>query len=113
MYERPPVAALFQLLSVVVAEHPRRKCEERHAEIRRHVSAVADDLKAAGFPPERAAVAVKQIAFDAGMSPTRGVLSRHPLIEQDAIIVDMVRWCIEHYYGVDIPPRPTTPLMDS
>jgi hypothetical protein len=104
MYERLPVVALRELLTVVVAEHPRHKREERHAEIRRRVNEVADDLKADGWPPERAIVAIKQVAFDAGMSPTRGVLSRDPLTEQDAAIVNMVRWTIERYFNVSITP---------
>lgn len=99
MYDRPPIVALRDLLALVVAEHPRQKQELQHAELRRCVYAVADDLKSAGWPPERAIVAVKQVAFDVGMSPTRGVLSsRAPLTEQDAAILDMVRWTIERYF---------------
>jgi hypothetical protein len=100
MYNRPPVVALRDLLAIVVAEHPQQKRAERHEEIRRRVHAVADDLKAAGWPPERAIVVVKQVAFDVGMAPTRGVLGRDPLTEQDAAIVDMVRWTIERYFDV-------------
>lgn len=102
MYDRPPVVALRDLLALVAAEHPRARQPLQHAELRRRVHAAVDDFKAAGWPPERAIVAVKQVAFDVGMAPSRGVVGREPLTEQDAAIVDMVRWTIERYYDVSI-----------
>jgi hypothetical protein len=69
------------------------------------VCAVVDELKNAGWTPERVIVGVKQIAEDAGLRPTRSILSATaPLTERDVAIVHMVRWCVEQYYGVAIPP---------
>jgi len=70
--------------------------------LRDQVCAVIDDLKAAGWPPERAIVAVKEIANEAGLVQTRNVLSlsNRDLDLRDALMVKVVRWCIECYYDV-------------
>jgi len=63
------------------------------------VCAVVDHLKAAGWPPERVIVAVKRIADDAGLRPSRAVLAAQgALSPSDALIVRMVEWCIQRYY---------------
>lgn len=103
MYDRPPVVALRQSLSAVAAAHPTTITGGRLLELQEHVCAVVDDFKEAGWLPERVIVAVKQIAQDSGLSTSRGVLSAAaPLTESDAVVVAMVGWCIERYYGA--PP---------
>src|SRR4051795_1252727 len=103
MYDRPPVAALREYLAGVVAAHPALPAEAQSQELRQHVCAVVDELKAADWPPERVIIAVKQVADDVGLRSSRSVLSASaPLTEQDVAIVHMVRWCIEQYYGVSI-----------
>ena len=73
-----------------------------NAALQEKVCAVVDELKAAGWPPERVIVAIKRIAEDGGLRPTKMVLSKSaPLIDGDALIVDMVQWSIERYYRRD------------
>ena len=109
MYDRPTVVALREHLAAVVQAHPSLADEHNVEAIRARVGGVVDDLKAAGWPPERVIIAVKQIAADAGLSPSRSVLSATlPLNEYDAAIVNMVRWCIEQYYGVSVVRTPTS-----
>jgi hypothetical protein len=69
-------------------------------QLREQVCAVVDDLKAAGWPPERAIVALKEIAMEAGLMQTRNVLSlkNRELDARDALLVKVVRLCIECYY---------------
>jgi hypothetical protein len=107
MYERPPVVALRDYLAAI-ASHPSLGEEAQTEELHKRVCSVVDELKAAGWPPERVIVAVKQVAEGVGMHPSRSVLSAtSPLGAKDATLVKMVRWCIEEYYGVDIPPTPS------
>ena len=104
MYDRPPVVALHDYLAAVAAAHPALAAERQTKELRRRVCAVVDELKAAGWQPERVIIAVKQVAEDAGLRPTKSILSATaPLTERDIAVVHIVRWCIEQYFGVDIP----------
>jgi hypothetical protein len=66
------------------------------------VCEVVEELKAAGWPPERTIVAIKQIAAEAGLLESRSVLSLtvRELDARDALTVKLVRWCIECYYDV-------------
>jgi hypothetical protein len=63
---------------------------------------IVEDLKAAGWPPERTIVAIKQVAAEAGLLESRSVLSLsvHDLDARDSLMVKLVRWCIECYYDV-------------
>ena len=64
------------------------------------VCAYVEELKALGFPPERVIIAVKRTANEAGVFSTpRLVEPRTQLDGKDKLLVDMVRWCIERYYG--------------
>jgi hypothetical protein len=63
------------------------------------VCAVVDDLKAAGWPPERAIIAIKEIAREAGLSQSQGVLVRdRDLNPRDALLAKVVLWTIKCYY---------------
>ncbi len=104
MYDRPAVVALREHLAAAVAAYPALTDEAHMKAFQERVCAVVDELKGAGWPPERVIVAVKQVANDAGLHSSRSVLSASaPLTERDVALVHMVRWCIERYYGVDGP----------
>jgi len=63
------------------------------------VCSVVDELKAAGWPPERAIIAIKEIAQDAGLAQSQHVLVRDlDLAPRDALLAKVVRWTIECYY---------------
>lgn len=74
-------------------------------EIQRQVCEYADELKSLGLPPERVIIAVKYAANEAGIRATSAHLTnpRKHLDGKDKLLVDMVGWCIERYYGE--PPR--------
>lgn len=68
-------------------------------ELRDEVCAVVDELKAAGWPPERSIIAIKEIAQEAGLTQSQGVLVRDcDLAPRDALLAKVVRWTIECYY---------------
>ena len=68
--------------------------------IRRLVWAYVDDGKRRGWPPERLIIAVKDIARDAGLRPTRLVVSPDARITNlDQLLAEMVGWCIQRYYA--------------
>lgn len=67
--------------------------------LRDEVCSVVDELKAAGWPPERAIIAIKEIAQEAGLTQSQGVLVRdRDLTPRDALLAQVVRWTIECYY---------------
>src|SRR5438270_2899584 len=102
MYERPPVVALRDYLSKVVAIHPVLAEAAQSEELRQRVCAMVDELKAAGWPPERVIVAAKQVSEDAGICTTLCVPSGiTPMTQQDVAIANVVSWCIQRYYGED------------
>jgi hypothetical protein len=69
-------------------------------EIQREVWDYADELKGLGLPPERVIIAVKRAANEAGLYSTQRVITtRSALDDADKLLVDMVGWCIERYYG--------------
>jgi hypothetical protein len=73
-------------------------------DIQREVWDYADELKGLGLPPERVIIAVKRAANEAGLYSThRVVATPSDLDDGDKLLVDMVGWCIERYYGP--PPR--------
>jgi hypothetical protein len=68
------------------------------------VRVVVHELKAAGWSPELVVGAVKQVADDSGLHiPTSVIAPAMPRTERDVAVVHLVRWCIEHYYGINIP----------
>jgi hypothetical protein len=68
-------------------------------ELRDEVCAVVDELKAAGWPPERSIIAMKEIAQEAGLTQSQSVLLRgRDLNPRDALLAKVVRWTIECYY---------------
>ena len=101
MYDRPAVVSLSAYLAAVVAKQPSAIGRARQEELRQLVCDVVDEFKSSGWPPERIIVAVKRIAADAGVFPSRDILSSTSALKnQDAALVNMVRWCIDRYYDV-------------
>jgi hypothetical protein len=95
MQDRPPIVAFRAYLTTLV----RTRAEPTDAALREHVCAVCDDLRSLGWPPERVIIGVKQLAREAGLRPSvdllrvGGTLNTH-----DAVLSNIVRWCIERYY---------------
>ena len=96
MLHSPKVIALRASLARALSSPPQ-DWEEKS--LHDEVCSVVEDLKAAGWPPERAIVAVKEIATEAGLEQSRNVLMlNRDLDARDALLVKVVRWCIECYY---------------
>lgn len=73
-------------------------------EIQRLVFEYTAELRRVGQPPERVLMAVKYTANQAGIYATARLASSQVQLEgRDKLLVDMVKWCIERYYGQ--PPR--------
>lgn len=69
------------------------------SDLRAQVCAAVDDLHDLGWPPERVIIAIKQLAGEAGLRPSRSFLSVSRELEwSDALLARIVRWCIEQYY---------------
>ena len=99
MLNSPKVPALRESLARALAT-PNLSPDERT--LRDEICAVVDEMKAAGWPPERAIIATKQIAMEAGLMESRAVLalSNKQLDARDALMAKVVRWTIECYYDV-------------
>ena len=96
MLHSPKVIALRESLARALSSPPGEWEEKK---LRDEVCSVVEELKAAGWPPERAIVAVKEIATEAGLEQSRNVLMlNRDLDARDALLVKVVRWCIECYY---------------
>jgi hypothetical protein len=68
-------------------------------ELSDEVCALVDELKAAGWPPERCIIGMKEIAEEAGLRQSQRVLVRDAeLSPRDALLARIVRWTIECYY---------------
>jgi hypothetical protein len=95
----------------------------QHEELRLEVLAVVEHLRDSGWPPERIIIGLKQIARDAGLSPSMS-LTRvgDPLTHADILLERIVRWGVDHYFdttvglgslsasgGADEPTRRETP----
>jgi hypothetical protein len=72
--------------------------------LRARVSRYVDETKRLGWTPQRVIVAVKQIAYDAGLSASPRVVGAppaHAMTPTDRLLVDMVGWCIDRYYDAE------------
>lgn len=72
---------------------------ETRGPLRLEVFSYVDGLKAAGRPPEQVILAVKKLAFDAGYQTTSHIVYSDKVYGPDALIVELVAWCIERYFG--------------
>src|SRR4029079_6762388 len=105
MYDLPSVIALRTELTEVAALRPALVDPERHAARCRRVCDAVDELRAAGWTPERVIVAMKQIASDAGLHPSRKLyVVTESVHDRDVLLVDMIGWTIRRYF--DMQPRP-------
>jgi hypothetical protein len=99
MLNSPTVLALRDTLARVNTSLSSTAYNPSDKSLRDEVCAVVDDLKAAGWPPERALIAVKEIANEAGLTQSRSVLMKDRALEPgDALLAKIVRWTIECYY---------------
>lgn len=99
MLNSPKVLALRDSLASAVASPSISVPSPTEKTLYDEVCAVVADLKAAGWPPERAIIAIKEIAQEAGLSASQGVLVRdRDLNPRDALLAKLVRWTIECYY---------------
>jgi len=72
---------------------------EIEREIQQLVWAFVDDRRAAGWPPERVIIAVKQLAREAGLRPSTIIVKRDAKpTTVDEFLVSVVGWCIHRYY---------------
>jgi hypothetical protein len=99
MLNSPKVLALRESLARAAMTLTTSAYSFNDKTLRDEVCAVVDDLKSAGWPPERAIIAIKEIADEAGLTQSRGVLVRgSELNPRDALLAKVVRWTIECYY---------------
>jgi hypothetical protein len=74
------------------------------ATLRSHVFAFVDERKLDGWAPEQIILAIKRTADEAGMRPLpNGAVPGEPVRPMDALLIKMVGWSVERYYGR--PPR--------
>jgi hypothetical protein len=73
--------------------------EQSRQALRAQVFAYVDALKTAGRPPEQVILAVKKLAFDAGFQTSSHIVYSEKLYGPDALIAELVAWCIERFYG--------------
>jgi hypothetical protein len=70
------------------------------AALRAKVEAFVDAAKAEGWPIERVIVALKEVAAEAGVRSSTDVLRVNSrLMTRDTLLLDAVRWCVEHYFS--------------
>lgn len=73
-------------------------------ELRDAVCDLVEEVKKLGWPPERAIIAIKEIAEEAGLTQSsRVLLKNRELDARDALLAKIVRWTIECYY--DAPTK--------
>ena len=105
MYDLPSVVALRTELAEVASSGPTYVDADRHASLRGRVCDAVDELRAAGWPPERVIVAMKQVAADAGLHPSRTLyVVTERVHDKDVLLVDMIGWTIRRYFNTELPP---------
>ena len=104
MYELPSVVALRTELTEVASSHTTCVDPARQAILCGRVHTAVDDLRAAGWTPERVIVAMKQIAADAGLHPSRRLyVVTESVHDKDVLLIDMIGWTIRRYFDKDLP----------
>ena len=102
MQDQKVTASLRQALSGL----PGTLNAEAKARLRERVDAYVDETRALGWPIERVIVALKQIAAEAGLRSSTDVLRvKGGLEARDALLLDVVRWCVERYFEYERPRR--------
>ena len=97
MLNSPKLSLLRESLARALVTSPEQASDKK---LRDEICAVVDEMKAAGWPPERTVIAVKQIANEAGLMESRALLSlsTKQLDVRDALMAKVIRWTIERYY---------------
>ena len=99
MLNSPKVRALRDTLAGAVMTLSTSLYTATDKALQEEVCGVVDELKAAGWPPERSIIAIKEIAQEAGLTQSQGVLVRdRDLAPRDALLAKVIRWTIECYY---------------
>ena len=103
MFNSPKVSTLRESFSRTLSLSATSRPDDKV--LREEVCSVVDEMKAAGWPPERAIIAIKQIATQAGLMESRAVLvlTNAQLDARDALMAKVIRWTIECYYDVMQP----------
>jgi hypothetical protein len=105
MYDLPSVIALRTELTEVAALRPTIVGPARQAVLCDRVCDAVDELRAAGWTPERVIVAMKQIAADAGLHPSRRLyVLTEAVHDRDVLLVDMIGWTIRRYFHQESSP---------
>jgi hypothetical protein len=90
-----------------LAEFPEKPSPEAKAALRQDVLEFVDMLKTKGVPVERVIIAIKQLAAEAGLRSSADVLRLSARLKvRDELLLDVVRWAVERFYGYERPPRP-------
>ena len=90
--------------------------DDAKAKLRDQVHAFVDASREKSWPIERIIVAVKQLAAEAGLRTSTDLLrSKSNLELRDALLLDVVRWSVERFYGYkrNTPPRGNPPESGS
>ena len=104
MLNSPKVLALRETLARASATLATSAYTTTDKALRDEVCDVVEELKSLGWPPERAIIAIKEIAEEAGLTQSRQVLLKNrDLDARDALLAKIVRWTIECYY--DAPTK--------
>lgn len=99
MLNSPKVLALRESLSRASTTLATSAYPAMDKALHDQVCDVVDEVKALGWPPERAIIAIKEIAEEAGLTHSQRVLMKnHELDARDALIAKIMRWTIECYY---------------
>jgi hypothetical protein len=104
MLNSPKVLALRETLARASSTISTAEYTTTDKALRDEVCDVVEELKRLGWPPERAIIAIKEIAEEAGLTQSRQVLLKNrDLDARDALLAKIVRWTIECYY--DAPTK--------
>jgi hypothetical protein len=100
MLNSPKVLALRASLARATTTLTKSLDAATEKSLRDEVCDVVEELKRLGWPPERAIIAIKEIAEEAGLTQSQRVLLKNLELDvRDALVAKVVRWTIECYYN--------------
>ena len=94
MYDSPAGQAVRASLKALADLNEAPSAEARETLKLRVFTAVAE-LKGMGWPIEQIIVRLKELTDEVGLRPYPDTLAPN----RDAVVRDVVRWCIERYYS--------------
>jgi hypothetical protein len=92
MYNTPTGHAVRASLRTIAANKAAPSASDTDA-LKKLICAAVDELKGMGWPIERIIIHVKEVASEAGLPRHSDPAGR------EAIVSDVVRWCIDRYFG--------------